>query len=442
MNITIIHLPITCLLLLIPAATVLGEDPPAGTPATTDTAVTGSAATPATADGNTPTDSTPTDSAPTDSTQTDNKPADSAPPPPRVTPVPSARRQQAVRDYLQNSPIRGERVDLTTAETGFMGLFVQETRGKPQGAALILHDDTQHLLWPEMIAPLQQQLPGFGWATLTIEIDDAPGARVAAASQYEVSAPDNTTNSDNTTSSASPAATDTTATATTAPNEATATSTSETPPPTPPETTSNSADNEPPLPTPAAAPETAVNPGATDGTAATATSPATAEPAAPTLAERQARWLADTEARIQAAMAWLESRGQLNRVIIASGHNSSWAIQYIRANSELNEKGEAKPGLALVLMQANNHPLAPMPLTSSLPELAVPVLDVVSGQYPHDLPQAEIDARAGAMRHQQRRRYRQYELGIVAGRIDNDDLVRSVRGWLKTNAAGTELGRR
>ncbi|MCY0966063.1 DUF3530 family protein [Parathalassolituus penaei] len=431
--------------LLVPP--VAAEDPPAASTGTATDATAGQAteATAANTDGNN------AGTANADSATT----ADTAAPPPappRVTPDTGKNRRTAVYQYLQGTLIAGERVKLVANDEPFGGLFVQESAGKPQGAALILHDRDQHLLWPEMIAPLQQQLPQYGWATLTIELTDAPLYQVPPASQYKPAGTqetpaDGAPTANNGTTATAATTTDSAA----SPAAATSPASNDVQPPPPPQAAADT----PPAP---AGPDTGTpstssdTPGTTPDTGSTAnnsqapvgdtSTPVAAEPKPLTLQQRQAIWQAQTMARITAAMDYLETRGQLNRVVIASGHNSSWAIRYVQEHTELNEKGDAQAGLNLVLLQANNHPAAALPLISSLPEIVVPVLDVISSQYPPDLPEAEIEARAGAMRHQRHARYRQYKLVTVAGRIDNDELVRLVRGWLKTNAAGTELGRR
>ncbi|MCD8529798.1 MAG: alpha/beta hydrolase family protein [Saccharospirillaceae bacterium] len=79
-----------------------------------------------------------------------------------------------------------------------------------------------------------------------------------------------------------------------------------------------------------------------------------------------------------------------------------------------------------------------MPLNQHLTALDIPMLDLISAQ--SISPAYANHQRAGAMRHKQRQQYQQ--IAIPAFDLTYDDsnpIVRRVRGWLKTNAAGTEL---
>lgn len=57
-------------------------------------------------------------------------------------------------------------------ESRFLGLFTPEHGEKPQGYALILHDNQQHPDWPGLIRTLRLQLPAGGWSTLSISLPD------------------------------------------------------------------------------------------------------------------------------------------------------------------------------------------------------------------------------------------------------------------------------
>jgi hypothetical protein len=388
----------------------------------------------------------------TDSTTPGATPPPSLPPPiPRVRPNADKNRDNSVIRHLQLTGQMDQQVQLVADEQVFSGRFLQESSGRPQGAALILHDNGQHLLWPRVIAPLQEQLPEYGWATLSIDLPEEPARPLPKASVYAAKTDQSDTTTPDQTSTPDPAAAETinrqTATdnnpatdsslAGADPSDKNKTDT----PPTPPDTPISTDKGEPPLPEPVAQTNTPDSSTSTDSTPPASETVVETDPAE-TYAERQQAWRNAVMARLYSAVRYLNSRGQYNLALIVSGSNSSWAIQYLQENTRVNDQGEAEKGLVLILVQANNNPAATQPLTALLPTLKVPVLDIISNQYPANLPRAEIEARAGAMRHERRNAYRQYELTTIANETNNPQLVRLVRGWLKTHAAGTELGRR
>jgi hypothetical protein len=428
--------------LLLPAATRAAADDPA-TDTTTAADSTKDPVTAANID-----DQTGTESNPDGTTPASPLPPSLPPPIPRVRPNADKNRDNSVIRHLQLTGQMAQQVQLVADEQTFSGRFLQESSGRPQGAALILHDNGQHLLWPQVIAPLQEQLPGYGWATLSIDLPEEPARPLPRASVYTAQTDQPDTGSTDQKSAPAPATADT-ASRQTATDNNPATTDSSPPadtPPTPPDNPISTDKGEPPLPDPVVQTST---PGSSTSTASTPaasetvveTDPAETDPAE-AYAERQQAWRNAVMARLYSAIRYLNSRGQYNLALIVSGSNSSWAIQYLQENTRLNDKGEAEKGLVLILVQANNSPAATQPLTTLLPTIKVPVLDIISSQYPANLPRAEIEARAAAMRHERRNAYRQYELTTIANETNNPQLVRLIRGWLKTHAAGTELGRR
>lgn len=388
-----------------------------------------------------------------DSTTPASPPPPSLPPPiPRVRPDADKNRDNSVIRHLQLTGQMDQQVQLVADEQVFSGRFLQESSGRPQGAALILHDNGQHLLWPRAISPLQEQLPDYGWATLTIDLPEQPARPQPPASVYATRTDQPDTGTTDQQSAPDPATADTANRQTATDNNPATTDSSPADsdpadknkadtPPTPPDNPINSDKGEPPLPDPVAQTNTPDPSASIESTASAATAVTEAETTA-TFAEQQQAWRNAVMARLYSAVRYLNSNGQYNLVLIVSGSNSSWAIQYLQENVRVNDKGEAEKGLALILIQANNNPAATQPLTALLPTLKVPILDIISNQYPANLPRAEIEARAGAMRHERRNAYRQYELTTIANETNNPQLVRLVRGWLKIHAAGTELGRR
>lgn len=71
---------------------------------------------------------------------------------------------------LERSPSAGDIVQLGQEEQKFLALFRADTTGTRHGGAVLLHPMGAHPDWPEVIAPLRRALPGYGWASLAIQL--------------------------------------------------------------------------------------------------------------------------------------------------------------------------------------------------------------------------------------------------------------------------------
>ena len=70
---------------------------------------------------------------------------------------------------------------LKAVDLEFLGLYI-ESVGQPQGAAVVVHGAGHHPDWPEVISPLRNGLPDYGWASLSIQM---PGTDLnAPAEEY------------------------------------------------------------------------------------------------------------------------------------------------------------------------------------------------------------------------------------------------------------------
>jgi hypothetical protein len=156
------------------------------------------------------------------------------------------------------------------------------------------------------------------------------------------------------------------------------------------------------------------------------------------------RYQQQMRARIEAAMGYLNSRGQLNLVMIANGSSASWAVDFLLNKQQSRADGEPLKGYTLVMVDARQNPYNQLYLEDQLAQLDIPVLDLVT-----DYPTASNDPtarysnhqrRAGVMRQRQRKQYRQIEMQAPdLTSNQHHALKRRIRGWLKTHAAGTEL---
>ena len=59
---------------------------------------------------------------------------------------------------------------LEAVDNSFIALFNLQKGNDTKGAAIILHSIGGHADWPEVISPLRNILPEFGWSTLSIQL--------------------------------------------------------------------------------------------------------------------------------------------------------------------------------------------------------------------------------------------------------------------------------
>ena len=353
---------------------------------------------------------------------------------PRVLPDINNNRHQGVIGFLGLNGRDGEQIRLIADDREFYGLFMQEESGSPQGGILILHDDGQHSHWPETVAPLREKLPLFGWATFAVALPDTPLRTRLPRPVYDAPPTEDEEAADE---DAGDSAQDTADT--TAPD---------------------------PAPDPAADPATEEPDSngltAEEEAAANADDSNSAEPALPRLqalpplpepepqpdstdeqpAVNTAESYRDTvRERVRQSVQYLNQRGQLNVVIIACGASAGWAVDFMlqRPRTIQTDDGEdTDRGYTLVMIDAKENAYDQVPLVQKLGELEIPVLDLISED--SGVPARTVQQRAGHMRHLQREDYQQIRVPSFAEQYDDNNIIlRRVRGWLRTNAAGNEL---
>ena len=305
--------------------------------------------------------------------------------PVRALPYPDSERHQSIIEHLALFQRSDEVVTLVADPDSFHGLFLREQSGSPQGGALILHDIEQHAHWPELVAPLRETLTDYGWTTLAIELPSAPVERLPMRKSTEPEAP---------------------------PSEEDSTEENT-------EETAQEPDAEPDQ-------EPAESLATQDNTpAAETTSGLTAE-------EKRKAYSEGISERIRSGLGYLASRGQLNNVVIAHGDSAVWAANTVQARQRETENSN---GLVLVLVDPREHPLSPLRLSQVLETLEVPVLDIITAEARTSSWQDK--QRMGAMKRRHRDQYQQIHLSSASA--DSNTVLRRIRGWLRTNAAGTEL---
>ncbi len=368
----------------------------------------------------------PASSAPAPDAPAPDAPAPTAPS--RVAPDTQQQRHQAVIDHLERLGRGYEIIELVANTEAFSGLYLPESRGRPQGGIVLLHDHGQHGHWPALVAPLREYLPRYGWTTLAIELPEPPAAPLPSAS--DVVPP--------TTSKSEPSA-EPEQTAVDAPAKEEAPAPANEPLDSNGISVSGTAEsdsnNEPGLPPLERLPDLPV---------AAEESPASTAPE--TTADE--RYRQQVRARIEAAVSYLNQRGQYNLVILANGISASWAADFMLAapptdetdnNNDEDTPRAREPGHTLVLIDPQQDPYSQIPLSDQLQQLDIAVLDLLT-----DLRQVhehEEARRAGAMRRRQRQQYQQIELPARAtDEAATSVILRRVRGWLRTHAAGVEVG--
>lgn len=331
----------------------------------------------------------------TPSTAEDTSPESQNPARLRVRPYPDAERHQSLIEYLQQHQRQQEVMTLVAGEASFYGLFLRERSGNPQGGILILHDLEQHGHWPTLVAPLREGLTEHGWTTLAIELPTAPEQPLPARSNSAATTPP-------------PASTSTPATDTD-PNE-----------------------NDTTEAQPSEATNLVPTTGTTDTTGTTPATPAIQNAIASDDKAIVNQYDQDIQARIEAGLSFLNSRGQLNLAIIAVGDSAIWAAKHIQSRQRDNDNAR---GIALLMINAREFPGSPLRLTQVLETLDVPILDLITG----DSTQSDwqINDRKGAMKRKHLIGYQQIQQSSAS--IRDTSINRRIRGWLKSNAAGTEL---
>ena len=142
--------------------------------------------------------------------------------------------------------------------------------------------------------------------------------------------------------------------------------------------------------------------------------------------------------RINAAIAFLRSKGISNIVIVAHSLGSTMSGYYLAKNPNSGVKAFVAVGVPGILFDDNERDFL-----QSLKTINIPVLDIF-GSRDLDGVLASADQKAKVARKAGNKHYNQLKVdGANHFFVDKqDDLVKRVRGWLKTNAAGKEISRK
>jgi hypothetical protein len=143
--------------------------------------------------------------------------------------------------------------------------------------------------------------------------------------------------------------------------------------------------------------------------------------------------------RIFTAMEYLRSKGQFNLVIIGYGSGAALAIDYITQQNESTKANfKSNKGLTLITIDAMPSPHNASKMDQQLTKFKIPFLDLIQPNKAYAVKQGE--ARRGIMKRNKNKRYQQVMTSNIASYYKgNNSTNRRIRGWLKTNAAGTRI---
>lgn len=314
---------------------------------------------------------------------------------------PIASAEQTRTKLLLKEIDKRELLELSADDEAFIGLLAENNTAQALGAVLILHDEGLHPDNNQFIAPLRKTLPDHGWNTLAIEIPDPDVTPLpdrkwpSLPADFTLNPPeesdeDNPSEEDAEGESTEEAMPEVEASSDTTENQTTA---EETPKEIEASDTSNEEGNE----------------------------------------EETKSAQERTMARIEAAIAELKNRGQLNLVLVGQGIGASWAVSYLESsgNQEMFTLVMVDPKLPAIEDDLDY-------INKRISEFGdLPILDIVS-QHTH-LAKQQAKERKNQARRKSLRAYQQLQTKPVLMPSENHHrIVKRVRGWLTQNAPGEE----
>jgi hypothetical protein len=361
---------------------------------------------------------------------------DQPPIPQHYLPSTIHKRATALLDHMSLMGREDEVITLSSPEEDFYGLYLPQASRQPQGAILILHDEQQHGHWPEIIGPLREYLPLFGWSTLTIELPDQVKRQRIPRDIPTLAASDNQTASkqnaseqegNKTKDSEASADTETSESENQEPDKQEAKDNAGPENMTAEEITNDIADtpkddNEPALPRLDKLPDL---------------------PAAKTesliLEEEIIDHIADyhtqNRQRINTAINYLQQKNQFNLVIIGFGRGASWAIDYV--HQQMQQEAEPK-GLTLITIDAQPNFYDKDLINRQLADVSLPYLDLLQSK--KSLLAKQARKRLAIMHRNNNPNYQQIMTQEISSYHELENPTnRRIRGWIKTNASGTQI---
>lgn len=352
--------------------------------------------------------------------------SDQPPIPQRYLPSTINKRATALLDHMSLMGREDEVITLSSPEEKFYGLYLPQASRQPQGAILILHDEQQHGHWPEIIGPLREYLPLFGWSTLTIELPDQI-KRQRIPRDIPTLATGDEQKGDKAKDSAAAVDSENQESENKEPDNQEAKDSAGPENMTAEEITNDIADtpkddNEPALPRLDKLPDLPV-----------------AKTENPILKEEIIDQIADYQAqnrqRINTAINYLQQQNQFNLVIIGFGRGASWAIDYV--HQQMQQEAEPK-GLTLITIDAQPNFYDKDLINQQLADVSLPYLDLLQSK--KSLLAKQASKRLAIMQRNNNPNYQQIMTQEISSYHELENPTnRRIRGWIKTNASGTQI---
>lgn len=345
----------------------------------------------------------------------------------RYLPSITDKRSASLLEHMTLMERDDEVITLGSTDEAFYGLYLPQASGNPQGGILILHDEQQHGHWPDIIGPLREYLPLFGWSTLTIELpDQLKRQRIPRETSPLTDMTDQDPEEQKSNDDIPPKSEKTALLETDNPEDEEAKDNDG------PETNTNDNvqennaeidDNEPALPRLDKLPEQ---------TAAVQEAEAVEEIKIDRIAEYQIQ----NRQRINTAVEYLRQQNQFNIIVIGFGRGGSWAIDYI--HQQIQQEDQTK-GLTLITIDVIPNIYNKNLIYQQLSNISVPYLDLMQSK--KQFKNKSAAKRLSIMRRNNNANYQQITTPEISSYHELENATnRRIRGWIKTNASGTQIG--
>lgn len=344
----------------------------------------------------------------------------------RYLPSISDKRSASLLEHMTLMERDDEVITLSSTEETFYGLFLPQASGNPQGGILILHDEQQHGHWPDIIGPLREYLPLFGWSTLTIELpDQLKRQRIPRETSPLVDKtgqdPEEQKSDDDISPDSEKIAlleTDNTESEEAKDNDGSETNTSDNLQ----DNITEIDDNEPALPRLDKLPTQPV-------------AEEKAEAVAEIKVDRIAEYQSQNRQRINTAIEYLRQQNQFNVIVIGFGRGGSWAIDYI--HQQIQQEDQPK-GLTLITIDVMPNIYNKDLIYQQLGDISVPYLDLMQSN--KQFKNKSAAKRLSIMRRNNNANYQQITTPEISSYHELENATnRRIRGWIKTHASGTQI---
>ncbi|MDR6181051.1 MULTISPECIES: DUF3530 family protein [unclassified Pseudomonas] len=86
--------------------------------------------------------------------------------------APALTRSQEQQQALMRQLPAEQQKTLQAGDESFLALLVPAARAKASGTVVLVPGDGESADWPNVVAPVRQQLPTFGWQTISLSLPD------------------------------------------------------------------------------------------------------------------------------------------------------------------------------------------------------------------------------------------------------------------------------